>query len=65
MTAHHADDQLETQLHRFLYQNIPSGLIGIEPTTINEGLKVVRPLIAVTKKQIYEYCEKSKSCSGR
>lgn len=58
MTAHHADDQLETQLHRFLYQNIPSGLIGIEPTTINEGLKVVRPLIAVTKKQIYEYCEK-------
>ena len=58
VTAHHADDQLETQLHRFLYQNIPSGLIGIEPTTINEGLKVVRPLIAVTKKQIYEYCEK-------
>ena len=58
VTAHHADDHLETQLHRLLYQNTPSGLIGIEPTTINEGLKVVRPLIAVTKKQIYEYCEK-------
>ncbi|MDE5977062.1 MAG: tRNA lysidine(34) synthetase TilS [Turicibacter sp.] len=56
VTAHHADDHLETQIHRFLYQNSPSGLIGIEPLTVNDGLKIVRPLIEVTKQKIYEYC---------
>ncbi len=57
ITAHHADDQLETQIHRLLYQNTASGLIGIEPVTINDGLKIVRPLIAVTKQEIYDYCK--------
>lgn len=57
VTAHHADDQLETQIHRLLYQNTSSGLIGIQPITVNEGLKIVRPLISVTKKEIYQYCK--------
>ena len=57
VTAHHADDHLETQLHRLLYQNTSSGLIGIEPITINHGLKIVRPLISITKQEIYRYCE--------
>lgn len=57
VTAHHADDHLETQLHRLLYQNTSSGLIGIEPITINHGLKIVRPLLSITKQEIYRYCE--------
>lgn len=56
VTAHHADDQLETQIHRLLYQNTSSGLIGIQPITVNEGFKIVRPLISVTKQEIYQYC---------
>ena len=60
VTAHHADDHLETQIHRLLYQNSSSGLIGIEPVTINNDLKIVRPLIAVTKQEVYNYCERER-----
>lgn len=59
-TAHHADDQLETQIQRLLYQENPSGLIGIKPVTFNGELKIVRPFINVTKNQIYGYCEEEK-----
>ncbi|HAX72916.1 MAG TPA: tRNA lysidine(34) synthetase TilS [Firmicutes bacterium] len=57
VTAHHADDHLETQVHRFISQGTPAGLIGIEPKTKAYGLNVVRPLINVTKVDIYKYCE--------
>lgn len=59
VTAHHADDHLETQVYRFLYHSNPSGLIGIEPMTYYNQLKVIRPLIEVTKDEIYSYCEQA------
>ncbi|BEH91887.1 MULTISPECIES: tRNA lysidine(34) synthetase TilS [Turicibacter] len=58
VTAHHADDQLETQIQRLLYFESPNGLIGIKAKRVSQHLKVVRPLIRVTKKQIYGYCER-------
>lgn len=56
-TAHHADDHLETQMYRFIYQSTTSGLIGIEPISSYEDLTVIRPLIGLTKEQIYQYCD--------
>ena len=55
-TAHHADDHLETQVFRLIYQSTLQGLIGIEPISQHEELKVIRPLIELTKEQVYQYC---------
>lgn len=56
VTAHHADDHLETQIHRLLYQSTAVGLIGIEPKIDRNELQIIRPLIEVTKEMIYDYC---------
>jgi len=56
VTAHHADDHLETFVHRFLYQNTPNSLVGIEAAMMQGQFKIVRPLIEVTKEKIYKYC---------
>lgn len=60
VTAHHADDHLETQIYRLLYHSTVSGLIGIEPIVEYCGLKIIRPLIEVTKDDIYKYCSESR-----
>ena len=60
VTAHHADDHLETVIHRLLYYNTPSSLIGIEPLTWQNECKIVRPFIEITKREIYEYCKDMK-----
>ena len=56
VTAHHADDHLETFIHRLLSQNTANGLIGIEPAIVQDGFRIVRPFIEVTKEEIYDYC---------
>jgi tRNA(Ile)-lysidine synthase len=50
-TAHTADDQAETLLLRLLRGAGLSGLSGIPPVRDN----IIRPLIAVTKAEVFEY----------
>ena len=53
--AHHANDQVETILMKFLRGAGLKGLGGIEPNT--EG--VIRPLIEAEKEEIKQYCDKN------
>ena len=55
-TAHHADDQLETLLLRFLRGSGTKGMGGIHPVRpLGQGY-IVRPLLACTKEQILSCC---------
>ena len=56
LTAHHADDQLETLLHRLLRGTGTHGMGGIpEVRPLAYGL-AVRPLLHLTKAEILEAC---------
>src|SRR5690625_1796301 len=52
--AHHADDQVETVLFRFLRGTGPKGLAGIPPV---RGA-IIRPLIEVTRETILDHCRR-------
>jgi tRNA(Ile)-lysidine synthase len=54
-TAHQADDNAETVIHRILRGTGFRGLAGIKPKNIIRGITFVRPLLAFTKKQITDY----------
>ena len=57
LTAHHADDHLETVLFRLSRGTGLSGLCGIAPIrSFGEGY-LVRPLLGFTKKEILQYCK--------
>ncbi len=55
-TGHSADDQAETLLHRLIRGTGIRGLRGI-PAERNlvQGLKVIRPLLGITRNEILEY----------
>ena len=55
VTAHNLDDSLETVIFNFARGTGPRGLIGIMPRQGN----LYRPLVAASKKEILEYCEKN------
>lgn len=55
-TAHHADDQAETVLLRMLRGTSPRGLAGIPPVRAEEGIRIVRPLIACSRNDILAWC---------
>ncbi len=55
-TAHQADDNAETVIHRILRGTGFRGLAAITPKTVFEGnITFVRPVLAFTKKQITDY----------
>jgi tRNA(Ile)-lysidine synthase len=54
VTAHHADDQVETVLMRVLAGSGPAGLAGMAPFTGS----VVRPLLRFRRKELAEYLMK-------
>ena len=57
VTAHHADDHLETVLFRITRGTGLSGLCGIAPIRpFGEGY-LVRPLLGFTKQEILQYCQ--------
>ena len=58
VTAHHADDHLETVVASLMKSEKPSSLVGIKPIGIVNGIEVIRPLIEVTKAQILLYASK-------
>jgi len=56
-TAHTWDDQVETILMRLLRGSGPAGLRGIHQVVAGEpGLKLIRPLLGVTRAEVLEYC---------
>ena len=60
LTAHHADDHLETILFRIARGTGLSGLCGIAPIRHFEGGHLVRPLLGFTKAEILQYCKEQK-----
>lgn len=56
LTAHHADDNLESIFLHFLRGAGPAGLAGMQ--VAKDGF--LRPLLAITKKEILQYCRRRK-----
>lgn len=62
LTAHHADDNLETILLNFIRGASLVGLSGMsEITTRKDGLRIFRPLLCVTKTEICNTLEKDRA----
>ncbi|MGM0441241.1 MAG: tRNA lysidine(34) synthetase TilS [Elusimicrobiota bacterium] len=58
-TAHTASDQAETVLFRIVKGTGKGGIQGIRKTfNLTSGWKVVRPLLSITTREIYNYIEK-------
>jgi len=58
VTAHHMDDQVETILLHLIRGAGLKGLSGISPLQIIGGLKIVRPLLSFSKKELMDYSSK-------
>lgn len=56
LTAHHADDQLETILMRLVRGSTLQGMTGIARSRPFKGGKLVRPLLAFQKQELYAFC---------
>jgi len=54
-TGHHADDQAETVLMRVIRGTGPQGIGGIPPVRTEAGIRIVRPLIRVTRAEIRDW----------
>ena len=55
VTAHHADDQVETVLMSLTRNSSMTGLKGIDPIRTFSEFHIIRPFLAVTKIEIKEY----------
>ena len=55
MTAHHADDLIETILMRIVRGSTLKGYSGFSKIVEKDGYKIVRPLITLTKDEILEF----------
>lgn len=59
-TAHHLDDQAETILMRLISGSNLYGYAGISIQQAVEGYHLVRPLLCVTKEDLYQYAQEKK-----
>ena len=59
LTAHHADDHLETVLFRIARGTGLAGLGGIAPMRPFATGNLVRPLLGFTKQEILQYCKEN------
>ncbi len=57
VTAHHADDQLETLLFRLCRGTGAAGLCGIAPSRAFGDGALVRPLLPFSKKEVLAFCK--------
>ena len=53
--AHHMDDQAETLLLNLIRGTGLKGLAAMHPDRIVNGLRIIRPLLDITKKEILQY----------
>ncbi|MBI3236539.1 MAG: tRNA lysidine(34) synthetase TilS, partial [Chlamydiales bacterium] len=58
LLAHQADDQAETILKRILEGSHPIHWPGIEEETQIEGMRVLRPLLSIPKKELLDWLQK-------
>lgn len=58
--AHHQDDQVETILFKVARGNHISGYLGMKDDyKINDDINLIRPLLDITKQEIYTYCQEN------
>ena len=57
MTAHHADDLIETILMRIVRGSTLKGYSGFSRIVEKENYTLVRPLITLTKSEIEDFCK--------
>lgn len=55
-TAHHKDDQIETLIMRFFKGSGADGLCGIPSLREEDGIKIIRPMLYLSKKEIKAIC---------
>jgi len=60
MTAHHADDLIETIFMRIVRGSTLKGYAGFDKQVKREGYEIIRPLMEVTKDDILEYLDLNK-----
>ncbi len=59
LTAHHADDHLETLIFHLIRGSGTGGLCGIAPVRRLGECRAARPLLSCTKSDILGYCEEN------
>lgn len=59
LTAHHADDLIETILMRIVRGSTLRGYSGFSKVVKMENYVLIRPLIEVTKDEVFKYCKKN------
>lgn len=59
MTAHHADDLIETILMRIVRGSTLKGYSGFSKEVIKDNYKIIRPFISLTKDEILKYNEEN------
>ena len=57
LTAHHSGDQAETILMRLAKGSGIDGLAGIAAESMRDGIRLLRPLLAVSKERLVAVCE--------
>lgn len=57
LTAHQSDDQIETFLMNLARGSGVFGLSAMQPIAERDGIKIVRPLLNVSRDELREYCE--------
>ena len=57
VVAHQADDQIETFLMNLARGSGVFGLAAMQPVSERDGIKIVRPLLNVSRDELREYCD--------
>lgn len=57
--GHHADDQAETILLHLIRGSSYTGLAGMATSIVLEGLRMVRPLLGISRDRIMDYLEET------
>ena len=57
LTAHHGDDLMETILMRIVRGSSINGYSGFEKESIRDNYSILRPLIYLTKDELYSYAK--------
>ena len=57
LTAHQSDDQIETFLMNLSRGSGLYGLSAMLPETQRDGIKILRPLLNVSRKELKKYCD--------
>jgi len=60
-TGHNLDDQAETVLMRMIKGSSASGLAGIPPVRLEGDIKIIRPLIRTSKREIMLFISKARA----